>query len=173
MKRAGEAARPSQTPNGASAAASAPPPLRTPTTANPAADLDDTTAADRPDRFVALARREGFEVWSELKFGTRERPETAWILHHPALGIRLTLATSDERVYEACLHYNLRVDDDMLLYATAPGHRDLASRTIYVREGCLDHLRARCRELRATGALVREWKVAPGLHTPPSAQQFR
>ena len=83
--------------------------------------------------------------------------------------MRLTLATSDENVCEASLHYNLRVDDDALLYATAPGNRDLASRIIYVRESCLDDLRARCRQLRATDALVREWKVTPTLHSPTAA----
>jgi hypothetical protein len=132
-------------------------------------DIEDTTSADPPGRYVELARREGFVVWSTLKYGTPERPETTWILQEPASGLRLTLATSDEKVREASLHYNLRVDDDASLYATAPGHRDLPSRIIYVRESCLDDLRARCRQLRATGTLVREWKVTPTLHSPTAA----
>ena len=171
-KRSGEA-RTAATPNGSDAM---PPSLHRARTAPPpilGADMDDTTSSDRPDRYLALARREGFEVWFELKYGTPERAETSWILHQPALGLRLTLATSDEHVYEARLHYNLRVDDDALLQATAPEYRDLASRTIYVCEGCLDQLRARCRQLRATGALVREWKVAPGLHAPTTAHPPR
>ena len=137
------------------------------------ADIEDTTASDHPDRYVELARREGFEVWSQLEFGTSERPDVAWVLHHPGLGIRLTLATSDQHVYEATLHYNVCVDDDALLQATPAGHRDLASRTIYVREACVDHLRARCRRLRGAGTLVREWKVAPGLHSSEAATQHR
>ena len=145
------------------------------TTATPVlvGDIDDTTSADRPDRFIALARREGFEVWSQLKYGTSEHAETSWVLYEPSLGLRLTVATSDERVYEASLHYNVRVDDDVVLYATTPAHRDLASRTIYVREPCVDHLRARCRRLRATGAVVREWKVAPGLNASGVTAEYR
>ena len=123
------------TPPSVRRARTAPPPI-------PVADNDDTTSSDRPDRFVALAQREGFVVWSQLKYGTTERAETAWALHQSELGLRLTLATSDEHVYKASLHYNLRVNDDALLQATAPEHRDLASRTIYVCEGCLDQLRA-------------------------------
>jgi len=127
----------------------------------PAVDNEDTTASDGPYRYLALARREGFEVSESIERGSAEHPETVWLLHERESGIRLILVTTDEEVREASLHYNLRTDDDSLLRITAPEHRDLDSRTIYVRESCLHELRARCRRLRATGTLVREWKVAP------------
>ena len=125
------------------------------------ADLEDTTASDGPYRYLALARREGFEVSESIERGTPEHPETVWLLHERESGLRLIVVTTDEQVSEASLHYNLRTDDDSLLRITAPEHRDLKSRTIYARESCLHELRARCRRLRGTGALVRDWKVTP------------
>jgi len=128
------------------------------------ADVDDTTAADSPYRYLALARREGFQVGAKLERGTPERPDTVWLLNEPASGLRLTLITSDQSVREASLHYNLRTNDEALLRATPPEYRDVESRTIYVREPCLVSLRARCRRLRATGMLEPDWKVAPTYH---------
>jgi hypothetical protein len=78
----------------------------------------------------------------------------------------LIVETTDAVVRSASLHYNLRTDDDALLRSTAPEHRDLDSRTIYGREDCLHELRARCRRLRAMGALERDWKVLPTVHQP-------
>ena len=124
-------------------------------------DSEDTTASDGPYRYLALARREGFEVSEKMERGTPEHPETVWLLHERESGLRLIVVTTDEIVSEASLHYNLHTADDSLLRVTAPEHRDLASRTIYGREACLHDLRARCRRLRATGSLVRDWKISP------------
>jgi hypothetical protein len=87
-------------------------------------------------------------------------------MHERESGLRLIIVTTDDAVREATLHYNLRTEDDSLLRVTAPEHRDLESRTIYGREACLHDLRARCRRLRATGALERDWKVSPAMQLP-------
>ena len=142
-------------------------------TALVAEDLDDTTSADMPYRYLALARREGFQVTGKLERGTPERPETVWLLNEPDSGLRLTVVTTDQEVREASLHYNLRTDDDALLRITPPEHRDVDSRTIYVREPCIAELRSRCRRLRATGALAREWTVTPTLHPHAAPAQYR
>ena len=136
-------------------------------------DLDDTTATDGPYRYLALARREGFQVSAQLERGTPERPETVWLLNEPESGLRLTIVTTDEEVREASLHYNIRTDDDALIRITPPEHRDVESRIIYVREPCIAELRSRCRRLRATGALAREWKVTPALHPGAPPAQYR
>ena len=136
---------------------------------NHAPDSEDTTASDGPYRYLALARREGFEVSEKIERGSAEHPETVWLLHERESGLRLTIVSNDEQVREASLHYNLRTEDDSLLRITAPEHRDLDSRTIYGREACLHDLRARCRRLRGTGALVRDWKVTPSFHHHPVA----
>ena len=128
---------------------------------NAVADLDDTTPFDRPYRYLALARREGFVVDENREDANGEIPETFWRLHEPTTGLVLTVLTSDEDVREAHLHYNMRVDDEEVLRATSPEHRDLSSSTIYVREQCIENLRARCRRLRATKPLEPEWKVTP------------
>jgi hypothetical protein len=142
-------------------------------TALVAEDLEDTTSADMPYRYLALARREGFQVTGKLERGTPERPETVWLLNEPDSGLRLTVVTTDDEVREASLHYNLRTDDDALLRITPPEHRDVDSRTIYVREPCIAELRSRCRRLRATGALAREWTVTPTLHPHAAPAQYR
>jgi hypothetical protein len=129
-------------------------------------DHVDTTASDTPDRYLTLAMCEGFEVSVKTERGSPEDPETFWLLHESASGLRLIVVTTDEVVRSASLHYNLRTDDDALLRSTAPEHRDLDSRTIYGREECLHELRARCRRLRAMGALERDWKVLPTVHQP-------
>jgi hypothetical protein len=136
----------------------------------PTADFEDTTASDGPYRYLALAGREGFEVSERIERGNPEHPETVWLLHEAESGLRLIVVTTDEEVREASLHYNLRTEDDALLRITPPEHRDLDSRTIYAREACLHDLRARCRRLRATGALERNWKVSPTFQQPVSAQ---
>jgi hypothetical protein len=136
-------------------------------------DLEDTTATDGPYRYLALARREGFQVSAKLDRGTPERAETVWLLNESESGLRLTVVTTDQEVREASLHYNIRTDDDALLRLTPPEHRDVESRTIYVREPCVAELRSRCRRLRATGALAREWKVTPTLHPYAAPAQYR
>ena len=134
------------------------------------ADLDDTTASDEPSRYLALAQREGFEVSEQIERGSPEQPETFWLLYERASGLRLIVVTTDEEVREASLHYNLRTEDHSLLRFASPEDRDLEPRTIYGREACLDDLRARCRRLRATGALERDWKASPTLQHPASPQ---
>ena len=129
-------------------------------------DTEDTAASDGPYRYLALARREGFELSEKIERGTPEQSETVWLMHERESGLRLIIVTTDDAVREATLHYNLRTEDDSLLRVTAPEHRDLESRTIYGREACLHDLRARCRRLRATGALERDWKVSPAMQLP-------
>lgn len=124
-------------------------------------DLEDTTAADGPYRYLALARREGFEVTEKIERGTPEHPETIWLLHEAAFGLRLIVVTTDDTVREASLHYNMRTDDGTSDGSSTLEHADGEPRTVYGREECLQGLRARCRRLRATGALERDWKVAP------------
>jgi hypothetical protein len=123
------------------------------------ADEDDTTARDRPYRYLALARREGFVVDASYERGVPDHPETLWVLNEPETGLLLTVVTSDSEVREAILQYNLHVDDTEILEAAPPEERDMTSGTLYFREPCANRLRARVRRLRATGALEREWKV--------------
>lgn len=124
----------------------------------------DSTPSDGPYAYLALAKREGFEVSTKIERGSPDQPETVWLLHEMESGLRLIVVATDDAVREASLHYNLRTEDDALLGSTPPEHRDLASRTIYAREACLHDLPARCRRLRATGALRRDWKVSPTFH---------
>jgi hypothetical protein len=124
-------------------------------------DVEDTTASDGPYRYLALARREGFEVTEKIERGTAEQPETIWLLHESEFGLRLIVVTTDETVREASLHYNLRSTDGASDGTTALENNGSEPRTVYGREDCLQGLRSRCRRLRATGALERDWKVAP------------
>jgi len=134
-------------------------------------DGEDTTAADHPYRYLALARREGFQVSANLEVTLAEGAETVWLLNEEEFGLQITLVTSDVAVVEATLHYNIRIKDDAVLRATRPEYRHVDSRTIYVRESCVASLRARCRQLRATGALQRDWKVSPHIYPPGPAAQ--
>lgn len=132
-------------------------------------DGEDTTPSDHPYRYLALARREGFQVTANLEVTLAKGTETVWLLNEEEFGLQITLVTSDVAVVEATLHYNIRIRDDAVLRATRPEHRHLDSRTIYVRESCVESLRARCRQLRATGALQRDWKVTPHIYPPGPA----
>ena len=134
-------------------------------TATQLADLEDTTHMDRPYRYLALAAREGFVVVTKSDGGDSDRSEF-WVLEEPDAHILLTVVTSDRWVREATIHYNVHTEDDSLLQGTPPEHRDLESGTIYVCESAVDQLRGRCRRLRASGRLVREWKVAPPIDLP-------
>ena len=155
----------------ATAAEPARPTNRRHTPARAADDGEDTTGSDQPYRYLALARREGFQVSSNLERTGAEGAETVWLLNEAELGLQITLVTSDVAVLDATLHYNIRIKDDAVLRATPPEHRHLDSRTIYVRESCVESLRARCRRLRATGALQRDWKVTPHIYPPAPATQ--
>jgi len=128
------------------------------------ADDEDTAAGDPPSRYIDVARAEGFFV--AAKFDTQDEngnAESVWVLNEPYSGFLLTVATTSTEVVDALLHYNLRTDDVGLGRAPFPEHRDAASHTIYLRETCITSLRARCRRLRATDLLVREWKVSPAV----------
>jgi len=129
-------------------------------------DGEDTTASDQPYRYLALARREGFQVTTNSERAGAKGAETVWLLNEPEHGIQVTLVTSDVAVLEANLHFNMRMKDAAVLRATRPEHRDLDSATIYVRESCVEGLRAKCRRLRASGALQRDWKVTPRIYPP-------
>ena len=147
----------------AAAPKQAPPPV--------ANDGEDTTVSDQPYRFLALARREGFQVSANMERAGAKGVETVWLLNESEHGIQVTLVTSDVAVLEANLHYNMRTKDAALLNATRPEHRDLDSRIIYVRESCAVGLRTKCRRLRASGALQRDWKVTPHIYPPGAAGQ--
>ena len=127
-------------------------------------DDDDTSASDDSARFIELARSEGFFVATRFDAaGESGAADALWVLNEPYSGLLLTVVTSGPEVVDASLHYNLQTDDAGLLRVPFPEHRDPESKTIYVRETCVEGLRERCRRLRATNALVRDWKVAPSL----------
>lgn len=125
-------------------------------------DDEDTTLGDDPGRYIELARSEGFFIAGRFDtIGEMGRSETVWVLNEPYSGMLLAVVTTAEEIVDATLHYNLQTDDAGLAATPFPEHRDAESKTIYVRESCGDSLRARCRRLRATNALLREWKVTP------------
>lgn len=124
-------------------------------------DDDDTAMGDDVARYIAIARAEGFFVAAKFDAGDGRGAETLWVLNEPYSGLLLAVACADSQVIDATLHYNLQTDVEGLKYAAFAGHRDPESKTIYVRETCMDALRARCRRLRATNSLLREWKVTP------------
>jgi hypothetical protein len=159
--RAAAPARPSvrRTETQPAAAVAAPP--------NQAPDLEDTTASDPPFRYLALAARDGFVLVTNSSGSDRL---DFWLLDDSDSGMLLTVVTSDVSVREAILHYNVRTEDDALLQRTPAEYRDLETRTIYVRESVVDQLRARTKRLRATGELVREWKVSPPIELPHASR---
>jgi hypothetical protein len=125
-------------------------------------DDDDTTLGDDPARYIEIARAEGFFVAAKFDAeGGQSGAETLWVLNEPYSGLLLAVVSTNSEVVDATLHYNLQTDAEGLKKAPFPEHRDPESNTIYVRETCMDALRARCRRLRATNALLREWKVTP------------
>jgi hypothetical protein len=124
-------------------------------------DSADTSASDTPSRYIDVARFEGFFVAATFDSQSPSKDETLWVLNEPYSGFLLTVVTDASRVLDASLHYNVHTRDAVLLEAAFPEHRDLASGTVYIRESSVDELRARCRRLRATNALQREWRVTP------------
>jgi hypothetical protein len=125
-------------------------------------DDDDTVMGEDPGRYIEIARAEGFFIAAKFDAaGERGRAETLWVLNEPYSGLLLAVVGAGSEVVDATLHYNLQTDDVGLQQTPFPEHRDPESKTIYVRETCMDSLRARCRRLRATNALLREWKVTP------------
>jgi hypothetical protein len=126
-------------------------------------DDDDTAMGDDAARYIAIARAEGFFIAAKFDAGGGRSAETLWVLNEPYSGLLLAVACADSRVIDASLHYNLQTDVEGLKHAAFAGHRDPESKTIYVRETCMDALRARCRRLRASNSLLREWKVTPAI----------
>ena len=125
-------------------------------------ESDDTVLGDSASRFVEIARAEGFFVAAHFEAaGDTTQREMLWILNDPFSGMLLVVAAAGNEVVNASLHYNVRTDDAGLLRTPFPEHRDAESKTVYVREACLDSLRERCGQLRAAETLVREWKVSP------------
>jgi len=127
-------------------------------------DDDDTVMGDHPGRYIEIARAEGFFIAAKFEaIGGLGEAETLWVLNEPYSGMLLAVVGTGSEVVDATLHYNLQTDDAGLKAAPFPEHRDPESKTIYVRETCMDSLRARCRRLRATNSLLREWKVTPAI----------
>lgn len=127
-------------------------------------DADDTSISDTPDRYIELARADGFFVTATFDGANPSEQETLWVLNEPYSGLLITMVSDESRVIDASLHYNLHSESADLLQRSFPEHRDSASGTLYVRESCVERLRARCRSLRATGALEPQWKVAPAIY---------
>jgi len=135
-------------------------------------DDDDTVMGDDPNRYIEIARAEGFFVAAKFDAAGGE---TLWVLNEPYSGMLLAVVAASSQVIDATLHYNLQTDDAGLRKAPFPEHRDPESKTIYVRETCMEALRARCRRLRATNALLREWRVTPTISflTPGEWESIR
>lgn len=127
-------------------------------------DSDDTCVLDPVDRYIELARGEGFFVAAKFDATDATQRETLWVLNEPYSGLLVTMVSRDSEVLDASLHYNLHTEDTALLEASFSEHRDLDSRIVYVRESCVDQLRARCSRARATGNLERDWTVAAPLY---------
>lgn len=125
-------------------------------------DQTDTTRSDSPTRFVEVAELDGF--YAAARFNTDEiRPsrEVLWVLHDPYSGLLLLLHANDATVLDATLHYNIQTTDPEALKGAFSEHRDLDAQALYMREPCIDQLRAKCERLRASGTLLAEWKVRP------------
>jgi hypothetical protein len=133
----------------------------TPISARRVGDNEDTSTGDDPGRYIEMARTEGFFIAARFDSNATGRAETLWILNEPYSGLLLAVGATESEVLDATLHYNVQTDDAGLRRTPFPEHRDPLSKTIYVRETCMEALRARCQRLRATNTLVREWKVTP------------
>ena len=137
-------------------------------------DTHGATTRNDTERFIEAARREGFVVAATFaSVAEAKRAETLWVLADPDAGILLTVATTSTKVLDAILHYNLHTDEMGLMRTPFPEHRDLASRTIYLRETCLDGFPEKCRALRER-TVEREWRVSPIIYflTPSEWQSL-
>jgi hypothetical protein len=132
---------------------------------HPISHTGGTAWSGAAGHLIEQARGEGFAIVASFASVARtRRAETLWVLADSRAGILLIIAGTGTTVLDATLHYNLHADEAELLRTAFPEHRDLASRTIYVRETCLDRLPTRCRWLRETARLEREWKVSPAIY---------
>jgi len=121
----------------------------------------DTAPGDPLGHYIEVARSEGFFVVAQFQAQSATANETLCLLSEPFSGLLLTLVTDDSQVVDAMLHFNVHTEDARFLAGAFPEHRDLESGTAYIRQSVVDGLRAQCRRLWETHALVREWKVTP------------
>ena len=131
----------------------------------PNVDYADTAEDNSIERYIAIARKDGFHV--AAKFDVEAWPnehETLWVLQDPYAGLLLTVTANDARVLEASLHYNIHVTDPEALQSAFSEHRNDEAQVIYVRESAINELRARSERARGTGELQREWKVTPTIY---------
>jgi len=131
----------------------------------PNVDYADTAEDNSIERYIAIARRDGFHI--AAKFDVEAWPnerEILWVLQDPYAGLLLTVTSNDARVLEASLHYNIHVTDPEALQSAFSEHRNDEAQVIYVRESAINELRARSERARATGELQREWKVTPTIY---------
>lgn len=128
-------------------------------------DGEDTAVGDDPKRYIELALAEGFFVAAQFEaVPDSSQAETLWVLNEPYSGLLLTVVSTASEVLDASLHYNQHTDAEGLSRTPFTEHRDVETQTIYVRETCVDSLRARCQRLRESQSLVREWIVSPAIH---------
>ena len=138
-------------------------------------DIGGTAKGNDAELFIETARSEGFIVAATFaSVAKARRSEAVWVLADADAGILLTVAATSTQVLDATLHYNLRTTEEGLRRIPFPKHRDLASRTVYLRETCLDMFPEKCRALRERSDLEREWKVSPIIYflTPSEWQSF-
>jgi len=138
------------------------PPQRQP---KPNVELADTAEGDSIERYIAIARKDGFYIAAkfDVEPWAGER-ETLYVLQDPYAGLLLTVVANNARVLEASLHYNAHVTNVDALQSAFSEYRNDEAQVIYVRESSLDQLRARAERARATGELQREWKVTPTIY---------
>jgi len=131
----------------------------------PNVDYADTAEDNSIERYIAIARRDGFNV--AAKFDVEALPnesEKQWVIKEPYAGLLLTVTDNDARVLEESLHYNIHVTDPEALQSAFSEHRNDEAQVIYVRESAINELRARSERARSTGELQREWKVTPTIY---------
>ena len=144
----------------------APPSVTAPAVApRTATEEPDTAEGDSIERYIAIARQDGFYIAGTFDGeASSDSHDALWVLHDPYTGLLLTVVATAGRVVDASLHYNLHTDDPEVLESAFSEHRNDEAHVIYVRESCTDYLRARCQRARATGDLMREWKVSPTIY---------
>jgi len=126
-----------------------PPPQRQP---KPDVEQADTAEGDSIERYIAIARKDGFNIASKFNVeASAGEGETLWVLHDPYAGLLLTVVANDTRVLEASLHYNVHVSDREALHSAFSEHRNDEAQVIYVRESSIDQLRPRSERAPATG----------------------
>lgn len=162
----------------APSAQAVPPAPLTPTAAStrpaesePVPTFRDTTSTDTAGRYIEVARIEGFFIAGRFETEASGQRETLWVLNEPRAGLLLTVVAVGSQLREAMLHYNVGPDGAPWLDDIPPQHRDRETGTAYVTEPCIESLRARCRRLRSSGKIEREWKLSPKLQLITPAER--